>query len=262
MMSPHATDTHTPATMQALAEAARTLGTGIHIHLAQVPIEPVATARMWGQSPARFCAAHGLMDGVFFAAHLAAFDFAADAALFGEKGAVYAHCPSASGAGGDTQPWPEALAAGLRTNIGIDTHSNDYVENLKLAVLYGQARHSLSGGGTVNPSILQAVESATRIAADGLKRPDLGRIKPGAKADLVSLDVSGWLVGGGAMPPEPLNNLLYANGRMVRHVMTDGVFQVWEGALVVDDPARVAREGGAAVQKIWARLESEGWFNA
>ena len=30
-------------------------------------------------------------------------------------------------------------------------------------------------------------------------------------------------VGSGALPPEPLNNLLYANGMMVRHVMTHTV---------------------------------------
>ncbi|HMO84698.1 MAG TPA: hypothetical protein PKC18_07240, partial [Lacipirellulaceae bacterium] len=40
-------------------------------------------------------------------------------------------------------PYPEALGAGVAVNIGIDTHSNDYVENLKLAVLYGQAREAL-----------------------------------------------------------------------------------------------------------------------
>ena len=260
MMSPHATDTQTPATMRALAEAARELGTGIHIHLAQGPGEPAAVKRQWGVSPTRFCEAHGLMDGVFFAAHLSAFDFAGDAPLFRDKGAVYAHCPSASGAGGDTQPFPEALAAEMKVNVGIDTHSNDYVENLKLAVLYGQARHSLTGRGR-SPSVLDAVEGATRVAADGLGRPDLGRIKVGARADLSSIDVSGFLVGEGALPPEPLHNLLYANGRMVRHVMTDGVFQVWDGALVVDDAARVSEAGGAAVRKIWARLAGEGWFD-
>ncbi|WP_439532833.1 amidohydrolase family protein [Polymorphobacter sp.] len=265
MMAPHATDTQTPATMKALAAAARELGTGIHIHLAQRSGEPEVTARLWGVSPTRFCADHGLMDGPFFAAHLSAFDFATDAPLFNSKGAVYAHCPSASGAGGDTQPWPEALAAGMRTNIGIDTHSNDYLENLKLSVLYGQARHSLLGpreGKSVNPTIWNAIDSATRIAADGLRRPDLGRIKPGAKADLITVDVSGYLVGGGAMPPEPLNNLLYANGKSVRHVMTDGIFQVWDGTLVVDDPARVAAAGGAAVRRIWDHLAAEGWFKA
>jgi len=260
MMSPHATDTHTPVTMRALASAARELGTGIHIHLAQVPGEPEAVQRMWGVSPTRFCADHGLMDGVFFGAHLAVFDFEADAALLRDRGAVYAHCPSAAGAGGDTQPYPEALGAGLKVNVGIDTHSNDYVENLKLAVLYGQARHSLLKQG-VSPAILDAVDGATRVAADGLRRPDLGRIRVGAKADLVSLDVSGFLVGGGALPPEPLHNLLYANGRMVRHVMTDGVIQVWDGGLVVDEAARVSAAGGAAVRKIWDRLAAEGWFD-
>ncbi len=40
--------------------------------------------------------------------------------------------------GGQTQQYPEALGAGMNVNIGIDTHSNDYLENLKLAVLYGR----------------------------------------------------------------------------------------------------------------------------
>lgn len=265
MMSPHATDTQTPATMQALAEAARELGTGIHIHLAQGVREPQATERMWGLSPARFCAEHGLMDGPFFAAHLSAFDFAGDAEMFNDRGGVYAHCPSAGGAGGGTQPYPEALGKGMRVNVGIDTHSNDFVENLKLAVLYGQARYALLAGRDDapelrRPTIWTAVEGATRVAADGLNRPDLGRIRPGAKADLISIDVSGYLVGGGAMPPEPMNNLLYAHGKSVRHVMTDGVFQVWDGALVVDDPERVAEAGGAAVRRIWEMLEAEDWF--
>jgi cytosine/adenosine deaminase-related metal-dependent hydrolase len=265
MMSPHATDTHTPATMQAMAAAARELGTGIHIHLAQGAREPQSTERMWGLSPARFCAEHGLMDGVFFGAHMSAFDFAADAALFNERGAVYSHCPSAGGAGGGTQPYPEALATGMRVNIGIDTHSNDFVENLKLAVLYGQARHELLSGRDgapemVRPTIWAAIEGATRVAADGLGRPDLGRIRAGAKADLVTVDVAGYLVGTGAMPPEPMNNLLYAHGKSVRHVMTDGVFQVWDGALVVDNPEAVVEAGGAAVRRIWEMLAAEDWF--
>jgi pimeloyl-ACP methyl ester carboxylesterase len=33
------------------------------------------------------------------------------------------------------------LGHGIRTNIGIDTHSNDYLEMLKTAVVVGQARY-------------------------------------------------------------------------------------------------------------------------
>ncbi len=63
-----------------------------------------------------------------------------------------------------------------------------------------------------------------------------------------------------AAAPEPLNNLLYAGGSSVRHVMTDGVFQVHEGRFVADDEAAVIRKGGEAVAKIWKRLGEEGWF--
>jgi cytosine/adenosine deaminase-related metal-dependent hydrolase len=263
MTTLHASDTHTPATLTACASAATELGTGIHMHLAQIPIEPKSVQRMWEMSPAQFVASHGLMDGPFFGAHMSGVDFGKDGSLLKEKGVVYAHCPSAGGAGGSSQPFPEALAVGVKVNIGIDTHSNDYLENLKLSVIVGQARYHLlaaSGREVKSPTIWDAIEGATRIAADGLRRKDLGRIRKGAKADLVSVDVSGFLVGTGSFPPEPLNNLLYANGKSVRHVTTDGVFQVWDGTLVCDDPRLVAEKGGAVVKKIWDKLEEEGWF--
>ncbi len=66
-------------------------------------------------------------------------DWATDPEVLKRGGVIYAHCPSAGGAGqvGLTQPYPEALAAGMKVSIGVDTHSNDYLENLKLAVLSG-----------------------------------------------------------------------------------------------------------------------------
>ena len=98
------------------------------------------------------------------------------------------------------------------------------------------------------------------VAAEGLRRTDIGRIEVGAKADLVSVDVTGLLVGTGAVPPEPLNNLLYANGTAARHVMTDGRLQVLDGHVVAADLDRVARRAGAAVQRLWDALEAEGFF--
>ena len=104
------------------------------------------------------------------------------------------------------------------------------------------------------------IKAVTLNTANGLGRSDLGRIAVGAKADLTSIDVSGFLIGSGAAPPEPLNNLLYASGLHVRNVMTEGVLQICDGTLVVDDEARVIRRGAEVVQRIWAQLEREGWF--
>jgi 5-methylthioadenosine/S-adenosylhomocysteine deaminase len=108
---------------------------------------------------------------------------------------------------------------------------------------------------------MQAVAGATHGAANGLRRPDLGRIAVGAKADLCSIDVGGLLVGSGAAGPEPLHNLLYANGHSVRHVFTQGYAQVLDGQLVVADEQQLLRNGAKVAETIWAQLRAEGWFS-
>lgn len=267
MMTPHAADTHTADTMRAIVAAARELGNGIHTHLAQGVGEVRTVQRLHQQSPAAWLESFGVFDGPFFGAHMTGAT-AADWVIMKKRGGVYAHCPSGGGAGNSsgTQPYPEALAEGVRVNVGIDTHSNDYLENLKLAVICGRARARLLNATRTAraplpmPGMRDAVHGATHLAADGLRRPDLGRIAVGAKADLCAIDVSGLLVGGGVVGPEPLNHLLYASGLNVRHVITQGHVQLYHGQLVVDDATRIATRGAEAVQQIWAQLRAEGWF--
>jgi cytosine/adenosine deaminase-related metal-dependent hydrolase len=269
-MGVHATDTQTPETMAAFAAAATELGNGLHIHLSQSQAETDTVRRLWGKRPVEwlgdFDFSVGSGDAPLLAAHMSGADLDDDPALLRAMGGTYVHNPSGGGAGGSTQPWPEFLAAGARTNIGIDTHSNDHLENIKLAVLYGQLRHSLLADASprelARPTIWDGVRAATIDAADGLGRRDLGRIEVGAKADLVTVDVSGLLVGSGTAPPEPLNNLLYAHGRCVGDVVIDGDLKVRNGRLVIDEEASVVAAGGAAVSQIWDQLHTEGWFTS
>jgi cytosine/adenosine deaminase-related metal-dependent hydrolase len=265
MMAPHATDTHTPETLAAVLDAARSLGHGIHLHLAQSSAEAASVQRLWGARPVEWLERLGLLDERVFGAHMTGLDLAQDPAILRRHRFTYATCPSAGGASGFTQPWPELLAAGVNTNIGIDTHSNDYVENLKLAVIKGEARWSLTRRTSAvpmqRPTLIDALRAATLDAARGLGRDDLGRIAPGAQADLIAIDVAGPLVGSGALSPEPLYNLLYANGTAVRHVLTAGRLQLFDGRLVVDDEARVAAAAAAAMQQLWALLRADGYFD-
>ena len=262
----HATDTQTPETMQAFGAAAAELGNGVHIHLSQSQAETDTVRRLWGKRPVEWIDEFGFGAGPLLAAHMSGADLDEDPALLAAMDGTYVHNPSGGGAGGSAQPWPEFLAAGVRTNVGIDTHSNDHLENIKLAVLYGQTRQALLADGSprplARPTIWDGMRAATLGGANGLRRADLGRIEVGAKADLITIDVSGFLSGSGAPPPEPLNNLLYAHGRCVRDVMIDGRFTVRHGHLVVDDEARVVAEGGAAVAAIWDQLDAEGWFDS
>lgn len=264
MMNIHATDTQTEGTLQALKKACDELRTGLHLHHSQGSGEVEKVKRRWKMTPTAWLDKFGLLDQIVFGAHMSGVDWATEGPLIKAKGEVYSHCPSGNGAGGGTQPYPEALAAGVAANIGIDTHSNDYVEDLKLAVLYGKNRYrhlrATSPVPMKSPTIWDAVDSATRIAANGLRRPDLGRLAVGAKADITTIDVSGLISGSGAVGPEPLYNLLYANGMMVRHVMTQGRIQVFDGRLVIGDETQILADGGRVVKKMWAQLEKDGWF--
>jgi cytosine/adenosine deaminase-related metal-dependent hydrolase len=265
MLSPMAADFHTPATMQALAAGAKELGTGIHTHLAWHAQENATIQRRWGRTSAQWWEDFGCLEGPFFGAHMGFPDWAIDAPILRRHGAVYAHCPGMHGVGGPSQPYPEALGHGIRTNVGIDTHSNDYLEMLKTAVVVGQARYYLLKDKTdlpiEQPTMEKALLGATLHAAEGLGRTDLGRIEEGTLADLVAIDVSRFQVGAGALPLEPLNNLLYSGGSFVRHVMTGGVVQVRDGALAIADTRQVMQLGGAAMGKVWAALAAEGWLD-
>lgn len=266
-MAPQGPETATPQTLDAIFKAAKELGNGIHTHLATGAPESATVARLWGKAPVKWIEDHGFYDVPLIGAHMGGWDVRGDAPfLAGKAKFTYSHCPSGAGAGagGGGQPFIEALAAGINTNVGLDSHSNDLIENAKLAVLYGRLRYSLINGTSPvpvkRPTVWDMIKSVTINPANGLGRPDLGRIAVGAKADLTSIDVTGFMTGAGAPPPEPLNNLLYASGLHVRNVMTEGLLQVRDGRLVVDDERRVMERGGSVVQKLWARLQAEGWF--
>ena len=264
MMAAHATDTQTPDTLKALKSAIDELQLALHIHIAQRTTERDAVQRLWGCSPVRFLEKAGLLDGPVFGAHMTAVDWPNDASLLRDRGVVYAHCPSAGGAGVSTQPYPEALHYNVASAIGLDTHSNDCIENLKLAMIKGRVRAAamLEAGrdDVTPPTIEHAVASSARVTADGLGRNDLGRIAKGARADFLAIDVVGPMVGSGSLPPEPLNNLLYANGNSVQHVAIDGRLKLIDGVFVADDENRVRERAGRVMDRIWGRLEREDWF--
>lgn len=264
MITPHATDTHTPETMAAVIAVAKELGNGIHLHLAQGQGEVTAVQRRWGMRPVEWIDSLGMFEVPVFGAHMSGADLRLDPPLLADRSFVYSTCPFGGGANGNLQPYPEMLAAGVAVNIGIDTHTNDYLECVKMGVIKGQARHGTLGVAgsvpSVSPTIHDAVLGATRVAADGLRRPDLGRIEVGARADLVGVDVSGPLVGSGAFPPDPVVNLLYASGRQIASVMVDGAWQLFDSQLMVAKERDVISEGGRVATQIWDQLRAEGWF--
>lgn len=266
-MALHAADTHTPETIKAAMAAAEELGNGIHIHLAQRLREVEACERLWGMRPVTWLESLGVFELPVIAAHLYQMDLVQDPPILQRHGVNYVHCACmASVLHQASQPYPEALAGGLNISLGIDQLSNDFVENIKLATLNGQLRTNLiekhSKAPMRRPQVSDSVRAATAGGARMLRRDDLGKLAPGAKADICAIDVSRPLGGVGALPPEPLHHLLYSSGRNVRHVMTNGNLQVLNGRLIVADEDRVVRDGGEVAKQIWKYLDDANWFQS
>jgi cytosine/adenosine deaminase-related metal-dependent hydrolase len=268
MMGPSVTPVFTAASFKAILDAVAELGTATHVHVQanNNPRHQALIHEYWKAREIEMLQKVGLLNQRLFGAHCYLEDPEKDLAVMANPNFTFIHCPSAAGAGqrSSTQVYPEALAAGVNTSIGFDTHSNDYVENMKLAVIQGRGRAMLLAKSSPvkmkEPTIWDALKSGTLAGANGLGRKDLGRIEAGAKADLCTIDVSGLLIGPGIAPREPWNNLLYANGLSVRNVLIDGEWKLRDGQLTFDDEARVKSRGGEAARKIWDRLEKDGFF--
>lgn len=125
------------------------------------------------------------------------------------------------------------LAVGLGTSGG---GSND------AGHLLADARLALQVSALVGPQLAasEVLAMATAGSADGLGRPELGRLTPGSAADLCLWDVTGVADGGVA---DPVAGLLWASpGRRPRTVVVAGRVVVDEGRLLTADEHAVVAD--------------------
>ncbi|MDQ3779834.1 MAG: amidohydrolase family protein, partial [Chloroflexota bacterium] len=99
--------------------------------------------------------------------------------------------------------------------------------------------------------------AATLGGAAALGRDDLGRIAPGAKADLLI-----WQGDSMSMTPmrDPLRNIVYsAQSEDLVTVLIDGKVVMRDRVIPGIDPAQLAREVQAAAERIWPKMGSGDW---
>src|SRR5262249_58048509 len=88
--------------------------------------------------------------------------------------------------------------------------------------------------------------AATLDGARALGRDDLGRLAPGAKADLTVVDLGQLRIG---PIDDPIRTMLYsAGGAHVRHVVVDGRTVVEEGRIPGLDAEAMRRRAPAPLQ--------------
>ena len=162
---------------------------------------------------------------------------AQDFALLQSSGAAVAHCPTVFQRRGIAMNTVgRYIRGGIPVGIGTDTYPHNMLEEMRNALF-------LSRIMSKNPYDLRTsdiFDAATLGGAGILAREDIGRLGPGAKADLFLADVTD-----PAMRPlrDPLRSLIYvAAERAVRDVFVDGRHVVVDGAVQAFDlPDALAR---------------------
>src|SRR5256885_12844585 len=83
--------------------------------------------------------------------------------------------------------WPKYRAAGVNLALGSDTYPRDLIMQMRVASYFGKV---ISGNLFAAPAA-EVFEAATLGGARALQRDDLGRLAPGAKADVVLVRMTG-----------------------------------------------------------------------
>ncbi len=245
MVVPAQIDTCTPELMRdSHAEAAR-LGVRWQTHAAQSLPEFHEITRRTGRTPIQWLADLGVLDGNSLIGHSIFLDdhpwtrwgTSTDLGLLAESGATVAHCPTVFQRRGMALTWFDRYRkAGVNIGIGTDTFPHNMIEELRHALMVARLAMGSHRGATT----AQVFDAATIGGAAALGRNDVGRLAPGAKADLVLVDVTHPL-----MQPcrDPIRSLVYAAAdRAVRDVYVGGEKVVEDGRALNIDFARAAAE--------------------
>ncbi len=229
-------------------------GVGIHVHVAEDPLDVELSWQRYGAGPVERLERAGLLDRLALLVHGVHLE-EVDLETVAASGAVLVHNPesNANNAVG-TLDLARALGAGCRVGLGTDGMSSRMLGSLRSALL---AQRSLRGDpGCCFTEVAGLLEVNARRAAEALGEPLLGRLEPGAPADLVVLE---------DVPPTPpgpeniLGHLVYgASESPVRHTIARGRILLRDGRHTTLDPATLAAEARATAPYLWERFASLG----
>jgi cytosine/adenosine deaminase-related metal-dependent hydrolase len=151
------------------------------------------------------------------------------------------------------ESFPEYVAAGVNMCLGTDTAPQSMIESLRWTAIAGKVAARRTDVSTAR----QVFDAATVNAARLLGRDDLGRIAPGAKADLLF-----WRADGFTMTPmrDPIRNLVYyAQASDLSDVLVDGRQVVEDGVVLGADAEAATRRVQQAGERMWSRWPAGDW---
>ena len=191
MFGPHAPYTCPPDFLKKVAAAAQRLGAEVHIHMNETKAEIEQITKQYGKRPFEYVEDTGLFESPTLAAHCVHLSDD-EIAIIKKHNIRVAHNPGsnmklASG----IAPVPRLLKEGVTVALGTDgTSSNnnlDMLQEVQLAALL----HKVNEYDPLAVPAFEALKMGTEYGAKAVGLDGIGRIAPGAKADIVLVSMKG-----------------------------------------------------------------------
>lgn len=215
----------TPGLRRAAKQTADSLGVGLTMHFCEQLFEFHETVRTTGLTPVQILEREEVLGPrtilahcIYIAGHrMTSYPYVNDLAILAKTGTSVAHSPVVFARRGVfLESFQRYCDSKINMAIGTDVFPMDLIEEMRFASIMGKVadqNHESSSAGAV-------FDAATLGGAKALGRDDLGRIAPGAKADLVVLDLQNiW-----TSPFSDPIRAIVTNGHpsMIDYVIVDG----------------------------------------
>jgi len=247
----------TPELLRRAKRLAGELEVGITLHVAESVIEFHDSLRELGKTPVAALSDLGFLGPEVILGHClytgghsqVAYPFDGDLKAVAESGASVAHCPLVFARRGVTlESFQRYRDAGVNIGLGTDSYPQDILEEMKFATIAGK----LADRDFEAAKARDVFNAATLGGAQALRRPDLGRIAPGAKADLVVVDFARLRIGPFLDPIKAL--VQCGTGEIVKHVFVAGRLVVEDGRIPGVDEAEMSAAVRRSTAAAWSHF--------
>lgn len=261
MLAPDRIESCTPELLRRTASAARDLDVPLRLHCHQSRFEVETVMRLHGLSPIAWLASLGVLGPRVLLPHFTDFPSVggvstreADLAALLGADATVVHCPVVMARNGSALAGlSDLVARGLRIGLGTDTWPPDMILNMQVGLMLGR----VIAGSAAQPSSAQMFDAATSAGADALGRPDLGRLMPGARADLIAIDFGHDRIG---QVIDPIQTLMQSSsGRDVTDVFVEGRHVLAEGEIPGFDAAAAHARAQRQFDGLIAKYPERTW---
>jgi cytosine/adenosine deaminase-related metal-dependent hydrolase len=226
------------ALLAASSELARSMGRGIHTHLAEVREEKTAALLRWGKSTVEHANDVGILGANCVAGH-GVWLSAAEMEMIARKKAAIIYNPTANMIlGSGVCPLGELAERGVALAIGTDgmasNDSQNMIEVLKLGALLQKVHLQDPEAADAR----QVLRMATIGGAGVLGLSEMtGSLEPGKRADIVRFDGDSF---GAAVVHDPYQQIVYGTGpESIADVWVDGRRLLENGAFTSIDPKSI-----------------------